>query len=151
MIKKVNPSMIYFSKNIQGLCLRTSKSFPRGCPNYGKKKGCPPTLLINKILDLTKPVYVIWTEFPIGKYASEMRLKHPHWSEKQCYCCRYWQPRARKMHYAEIKKHRKKYHFNKVINCPEGNGVNIAGLMAKLGIKLEWPPRKITRIVSLAQ
>lgn len=149
MIKKINPDIIYFNKNVQKLCLRTSKSFPNGCPNYGKKEGCPPTPLINKVLDFKKEVYVIWTEFPVGEYASVMKKKHPSWSEKQCYCLRYWQPKARKMHYAEIEEHRKKYGFDKVINCPEGNGVNVAGLMMKIGIKLEWPPRKITRIISL--
>ncbi len=150
MIKKINPSIIYFSENVQKLCLRASKSFPNGCKNYGKKPGCPPTVLIDKVLDFSKPVYVIWTEFQIGEYAARMKEKHPKWSEKQCYNSRYWQKGLRKIHYAEIEEHRKKYGFDKVVNCPEGNGVQVFGLMAKLGIRLENPPRKITRIISLA-
>ena len=29
-------------------------------------------------------------------------------------------------------------------------GINVDKLMKKIGIELEWPPRKITRIVSIA-
>lgn len=151
MIKKINPKLIVYSEKIQKLCLRKSKSFPKGCPNYGKKQGCPPTVLIDKVLDLNKEIYVIWTNFKIGEFANRIKEKHPDWTEKQCYCCRYWQPGARKIHREELEKYKKQYGFEKIISCPEGNGVQVSGLMARLGIKLEWPPRKITRIISLAQ
>lgn len=152
MIKKINPKIIFYSEKVQDLCKCHYPNYPKGCPNYGKKETCPPQAkLINYILDLNKRVYLIWTDFDVGKHARRMKKKHPHWSEKQMYCCRYWQSTARKIHKEEIEKLQEKYKFKKVIRSPEGNGVNVFGLMKKMGVVLEWPPRKITRVISLAQ
>jgi len=148
---KINSKDIYFSENIQRLCLKQGGSFPKGCPNYGKKKGCPPQPLIDKIFDLSKTIYMIYTEFKIGKFAERMGEKHPKWSEKMKHNSRYWQPRARKEHKKELEKFLEE-HSNMIINkVPEGHGVNVHKLFLRTtGKNLEWPPRKLTRLISLA-
>lgn len=150
MIIKIDTKIIPFEKKVQSYCKIRSKSYPKGCPNYGKKEGCPPNqLLINKVLDFSKPIYIIYTEFDIGGFAKKMLEKHPTWTEKQTYCCRYWQPKARKFQRSEESKAVKELGLTKIVNGPEACGVNVMELMKKIGVILEWPPKKITRLVSL--
>jgi predicted metal-binding protein len=150
MIIQIDPTDIYFAKEIQEMCLRKGGSFPKGCPNYRKKQGCPPNQpLIDEIFDFQKPLYLIYTEFNVKKFADKMRKKHPKWTERQCYNSRYWQSTARKEHKKELERFLNQYPKTMINTSPEANGVNLHSLMLKAtGIKLEWPPRKISRIVS---
>jgi hypothetical protein len=148
-ILKIPVEKLYISSKIQDLCLRKGKSFPNGCPNYGKKLGCPPQPLLDKIFDLAKPSYLIYTEFNVRNFAEKMQSKHPNWTEKQCYNPRYWQQTAREQHTLELDRFLEQYPNTTTNRCPEGHGLNVHVLMFNLGIKLEWPPRNLTRIVSL--
>lgn len=146
MIKKI--SKLECSKEIQKLCTNPYYKHPKGCPNYGKKEGCPPKAkLADEILDLKKPVYVIYTEFDIDKHAEDLRKKHPDWSERQIYCCLYWQPKARKIQREEERKAIEKLGIEKIAS--EANGINLDSLMKEIGITLEWPPKKTTRLISI--
>jgi predicted metal-binding protein len=150
MIIKINPDMLMYSRKMQDFCKLPYPNHPRGCPNYGKKEGCPPNqVLINKVLDLKKDVYVVYTEFNLGKHAREMKKRHPQWTDKKAYCCLYWQKRARALHKKEEERAKKEYGLEKVIRLPEAYGVNMNKLMTDIGIRLDWPPKKIARIVSL--
>ncbi len=150
MIIKINPKEIPIIKNPDKLCCNPYPNHSRGCPNYNKKAGCPPNVFpLNKTLNLDKDVYLIYTDFNIGKHAERMKKMHPDWSERQIYCCLYWQPKARKSHMEEVEKYKKEKKIDKILNSPEAMGINVSLLMKKAGIELEWPPRKITRLVSL--
>lgn len=147
MIIKIDKSKIIFNKKIQELCCKPYYNHKNGCPNFAKKKGCPPNVqLINDVLDFNKDMFIVYTEFDIKSHVVKMRKKLPRWTERQLYCCLYWQPRARKIHKDELKKSMVK----KIISCPEAYGVNVTNTMKNIGIKLEWPPKNIVRIVSLA-
>jgi len=149
MIIELEPKIITFDKKIQRLCCHPYHNHPRGCPNFGKKIGCPPNqLLINEVLDFNKKIYLIYTEFNLVKHARKMRRLYPYWSEYQIYCVLYWQSKARVFQRQEEKIALQKYGFD-YIACPEACGVNVTELMKRIGIILEWPPRKITRLVSL--
>lgn len=149
MIVQINPKDISYL-DAEKFCLKPYPNHPKGCPNYGKKKGCPPNLpKIEELLNFNKNVYLIYTEFNIGEHARRMKKMHPDWSDKQVYCVLYWQPKARKMQRQEEEKARKEKDINLVLTSPEAMGVNIVSLMNKIGVKLEWPPRKITRLVSI--
>lgn len=150
MIIKINPKILECEHKFQCFCRRPYPNHARGCPNHAKKQGCPPQPLINYVLNFKKPVYVVYTEFNIAQHAEKMKKLHPNWSERQIYCCLYWQPKARKAQRQEESKALKQYNLDIVIKSPEAYGVNVDSLMKKLKINLEWPPRKITRIVSLA-
>jgi len=150
MFVKINPKDIDFSKKIQNYCLLPYDGHKKGCPNYKKKDGCPPGLpLIDKLIDFEREIYVIYTEFEIGKHAEKMKANLPNWSEKKLYCCLYWQPRARKKQIAEEKKALEELKIDKIVRVPEAYGVDVDKLMKNLGVELEWPPRKISRIVSI--
>lgn len=149
MIIELNPKIIPFDKKIQSLCRRPYYRHPHGCPNYGKP-GCPPSQpLINEVLNFQKKIYLIYTEFDLGAHARKMKQKFPNWSEHQIYCVLYWQSRARKFHRQEEKKAIKKHDLNFIRKDPEALGINVTELMKRVGVILEWPPRKITRLVSL--
>ncbi|MEI6732024.1 MAG: DUF2284 domain-containing protein [archaeon] len=143
MIAEINPQDIVFERRIQGLCRKPFYGHPHGCPNYGKKEGCPPGLpLIDKMLDFRSNIYVIYTPFNLGEFAERMKQAHPNWNNRQCYNPRIWQPTARKMHRADVT-HFLETHECMIVNgSPEGHGVNLTDLMAKIGITLDWkwPP-----------
>jgi predicted metal-binding protein len=150
MIIQIKPSDLEISSEYQHMCLKRGGSFRKGCPNYGKKEGCPPRELISKIFDFNKPIYMICTEIDLEKRVKHIRENHPDWTEAAIYNPRYWQPAARKVHEAEIEKFLETYLGVYVERTPEGAGINIDSLCRKYGVELEWPPRKITRLVSLA-
>ena len=107
-------------------------------------------------------------EHILEEILNKLRAKHPDWPEiyyqkkttstwnssRQWYNPRRWQQTARKQHEKELKKLRKE---GITINrCPEALGINITGLMANIGIKLnwQWPPEhnkeNKTYIISIA-
>ena len=64
--------------SVRGLCAKPYHGHPKGCPNFAKKKGCPPSAaLIETIFDLTKPVYAIYHCFNLKGHAEWMKQKHP--------------------------------------------------------------------------
>ena len=142
----INPS-------VRKLCFAPYPLHPKGCPNFGKKPGCPPHApLLAEAYDLSMPVYAIWTAFDFSGHIAKMKAAHPTWSERQLACCLYWQPRARKNLEAAVKEFIRLNPtlFIRIVRCPEACGVDITGTMAGIGVKLEWPPRTVAYQVALA-
>ncbi|MBT3397656.1 hypothetical protein HOA55_03290 [archaeon] len=79
MIMKIDSSIIPYDDAIRELCGTPYYGHPRGCPNCGKKDGCPPQELISDYFDFDKDMYIIFTEFPVGEFAERMRATHPDW------------------------------------------------------------------------
>ncbi len=151
MIVQLDPEVIPFGRKFQSLCRHPYRRHPQGCPNFNKKSGCPPAQpLINEVLDFSRNIYLIYTEFDLRAHTERMKALHLNWSEYQIYCVLYWQPTARKILRQEEEKARQKYQLNFICKSPEANGVNVTELMKGVGIVLEWPPKKISRLVSLA-
>ena len=133
------------------LCTKPYHGNLKGCPNWAKKEGCPPNCnLIQNAIDLSKDVWIIYNSFNIGKFAARMKDKHPNWTEKQMYCCRYWQPTARKQLREKIVTFKHVFPDLKIVTNPEAQGVDITATMAEIGIILDWPPRKTSYQVVLA-
>ena len=79
-----------------------------------------------------------------------MKEKHPNWSERQIYCCLYWQKTARKQLLAGIKEFLKEHKGYTVTTCPEAMGVEVTKTLEAVGIELEWEPKNIACQVALA-
>lgn len=144
MIVKIEPEIISYERVIQGICKTPYHGHPRGCPNLGRKEGCPPVPLIDKILDLNQDVYVVYTKFAVGDFAEKMRQNHPEWKNpRQWYNPRYWQPKARKFQRIEEQKAVNKLNLTLILKSPEAHGVNLTKLMNAIGINLNWawPPK----------
>jgi hypothetical protein len=159
MIEKVEAGEIPFERRVQSLCLTPYYGHLHGCPNYGKKQGCPPNQpLIDEVLDFERGIYVVYTRFAVGEFAEGIRKKYPQWNERQIYNPRYWQPRARKLQREEKERAKKELGLEAIINSPEGNGVLVSQLMRNIGVELSWrwPPdhknykENFTYLVSLA-
>jgi len=138
---------------VRGLCTRRYPGHPRGCPNYGMRATCPPRApLLDRLLDLSEPVWVVWNAFDLAGHVERMREKHASWSDRQLHCCLYWQGTARKALREEIARlvNRPPLCPFRVVKCPEACGVNVTATMVNIGVHLEWPPRKVAYQVALA-
>lgn len=140
MIVKVKPII---DESVRSLCTRPYPNHPKGCPNYGKKAGCPPSiLLLDKIFALNEPVFAIYNIFDFGGHVQKMGERHPGWTQRQCECCLYWQGTARKQLRQEIQRFYKLHigYPPVVTECPEAHGVNVTETMRSIGHVLQWPP-----------
>ena len=137
--------------SVRGLCVRPYGYNKKGCPNFHRRSSCPPEApMIYETLDLTKDIYAIYNIYDIATHVKKMKDKHPKWSERQLYCVLYWQGTARKQLKDKIKSFMKDHRGFKIISCPEAQGVNLTETMANVGIKLDWPPKKIAYQIVLA-
>jgi hypothetical protein len=137
--------------SVRGLCVKPYPLHAKGCPNFDKRPNCPPSArLITQILDMSKPVWAIFNRFDLAAHVERMRSKHPNYSDRQLYCCLYWQGHARKQLREEIKRFQKEISGKAVVSCPEACGMNITATMNSIQIALEWPPRKYAYQVVIA-
>lgn len=148
-IIEVKPVII---RPVHSLCLRPYPNHKKGCPNYGKKKGCPPSVLMFDVFyDLSKPIYAIYNVFDFGIHVNRMEYKHPDWSKRQLECCLYWQGTARKQLKERIEIFARLTGRRYIVNVvPEAMGVNVTETMKRVGIELEWPPVNVTYQVAMA-
>jgi len=149
MIIQIEKNNLKISEKYQCLCLARSNSFRNGCPNYGNKKGCPPRNLFNEDYNLNEPLYLISTDLELTEHTNRIRSAHPDWTEKAVYNSRYWQATARKLHEIEIQQFLKQHVGYVIERSPEGSGIDVDGLCKQIGIVLEWPPRTLSRTVSI--
>jgi len=141
----------------RGLCVREYPNHKLGCPNYGKRKTCPPYVqMFDSVYNLSRPVYAIYNVFGFKSHVDRMREKHPDWSQRQLECCLYWQSTARKQLKEKIEAFKKLLdeHYQgtrySIILTPEAMGVNVTETMWGVGIKLEWPPVNVAYQIAFA-
>jgi hypothetical protein len=133
------------------LCALPYPGHRRGCPNLGKKEGCPPCYpLFWDKFDLSKPVFAIVNEFDLEAHVLRMKLRHPDWSDRQLRNCLYWQPKARKCLRTMAAAFRFDHPGYAVEFTPEARGVNVTETLHEAGLDLEWPPVKVARQVAFA-
>jgi len=102
MLTKIESNIIEVDKKFQHLCKRKYRGHPKGCPNYGKKPGCPPGPLLDEVFDLNKEMCVLYTEYAVGERAEIMKQNPKLKTPGQWYNSRYWQDAARSQHAKEI-------------------------------------------------
>ena len=148
MYRQVYPEI---DLRVRDLCTRPYPGHPHGCPNYGKRRTCPPGApLIWQTLDTTRPIYAIWNRFGLAAHVARMLRKHPTWSDRQLRNCLYWQGTARKQLRTEIERFLDDRPYQRVLTCPEACGVNVTATMAGVGVRLDWPPTAVAYQVALA-
>lgn len=139
-----------FDKSVRNLCVQSYPRHPKGCPNFNKKKGCPPNVPVFwDIYDTTRLIFVIWNVFDLAGHVQRIKGLHPNWSQAQLECCLYWQGTARKQLKQQIKRWLQVYPDMHAETCPEAMGVNVTATMKDIGVELEWPPVKNTIQVAL--
>lgn len=119
-------------------CKLSYPGHPEGCPNFGKKLVCPPTISIYKFFDFTKPLYFIYSEFNLEEHMNKMAEAHPKWTDRQKRCCLYWQGSNRKQLQKEVKKFCGTFSTKMLVTyVPEAMGVNVYATCFIHGLKLE--------------
>jgi len=168
MIQEIDAKLIDYDAKTQNWCLLPYPKHSHGCPNYGKHRSldgiradikprvireCPPSdFLINKIFDFSKPTYIIYNIYPVGKDAdNRMKTNTNLKTMAEFYNIRYWQNRARRKIYDEVENFLDNNPDTIVDLCPETHGVNYQTTMNKIDIKLKWgkwpPEHSIDNVV----
>jgi predicted metal-binding protein len=127
----------------------------KGCPNFGlvSHEHCPPHCpKIENFIDLSKPHWFYICKFNLEKHANHLKEKHPDWSDKQIYCCLYWQGIARK----HLNKGLEIFINSKIDNSdltytllPEAMGVNVFKTLRRADIKFERNPKTFVLKIAL--
>lgn len=135
---------------VRDFCARPYPGHPRGCPNFGKKEGCPPKApLLDQRLDLTYPVFAVINDFDLTSHVERLKLAHPAWTDRQLRCSLYWQCTAKKAWKSGIAEFLLAHPGYSAMLCPEAMGVNVAETLLRSGIEIEWPPVNVVRQVAL--
>ena len=137
------PSWIYpvkrlvTSEKVGQWCLLPYIDHPGGCPNYGIAAKCPPHApAVGKFFDLSKPLWLVHSEFNLAIHIAKMEKKHPEWTLRQCKCVLYWQSISRK----QLKERVQAALFlgaNRSTLIPEAIGVNVFVTARIAGLQLE--------------
>lgn len=120
---------------------------PKGCPNVGKAAHCPPQApKLGEVFDLGGPLYLVHSDFDLDAHAAKMRSEHPEWTERQCRCLLYWQPRSRKQMRQRVEEAMPMVGADVSAACPEAMGLNVFATARKSGLILDK-----TRTISTAR
>ncbi len=126
------------TRNAGKWCLLPYDGHKRGCPNFGQKPGCPPHgVSIDRLVDVTRPMYLVLASFNVAAHVRKMKELHPKWSERQCRDVLYWQGTVR----VELKRNvayaMRYLGCDAFTYCPEGAGVNVFVTARLAGLALE--------------
>jgi len=109
---------------------------PNGCPNYGRS-GCPPTQHLRDVIDVTRPLYFVYSEFDLARHIATMRWRHPEWSERQLRNVLYWQGTSRRQLRERVSVAQYETGTEVALYCPEAHGVNVYTTARINGLILE--------------
>ena len=130
--------LVLFRDTGSRFCRLPYPGHPKGCPNWYKKKVCPPHAPMAAIyFDITKPLYFVHSEFDLSAHIVRMKLRNPDWSERQCKCVLYWQGTSRKQMRERVKIAIFELGTNAQTACPEGMGVNVYATARLSGLKMD--------------
>lgn len=138
LFENIEP-VLHSKEEVMRLCKQPYYNHEDGCPNWGKKKGCPPNLpLLDEQYDL-RTIHPIVVRFPFKQYFdTKKRELHPNWTNRALINQRHWQSHLRSFalgYWDYIKYDLTEY---KLIKNPEGQGVNLQYSLEQIGINLEW-------------
>lgn len=153
LIFQLDPKMLIIDPKARGTwCTLPYPGHPQGCPNFGKKKGCPPDS--GRFEELFQPPFYLVAEcFDLKSHATKMKEKHPEWTEKQCRNLLYWQQSVKKK--LKNKANNFKDQFLDVnldlIESPEALGIDLFKTCEKIGISLKRHPDNVYKIMIVAK
>lgn len=129
---------LVLSNQVGRWCQLPYPGHPKGCPNFGKLSTCPPQAgSIEERFNLSKPLFLVHSEFNLDGHARQMKEKHPGWSDRQCRCVLYWQPKSRKRLKERVVEAKLLLRTTATTTIPEALGVNVYATALKSGLKLE--------------
>ena len=137
--KMILAKKIIHNTKVSDWCGLPYPGHPKGCPNYcsGKAK-CPPVApYITEIMDLDRPVYLVYSEFNLAAHMAKMKKRHPHWTERQQRNVLYWQSRSKKQMKERAAEAVRILGADTICTMGEAAGVNLYATCRLSGLKLE--------------
>ena len=129
---------LVLSKRVDRWCQMPYPDHPKGCPNFGQQDRCPPKAPhVSDYFDLSRPLYLVNSEFDLDAHARRMAKEHPHWTARQCRCVLYWQSTSRRHMRERAKAVMTWLGLNAMAEVPEAMGVNVYATARLSGLKLE--------------
>ena len=127
--------------SMRGKCTLPYPGHKNGCPNFGKKSICPPKApMIERVLNLAEPVWLVAVSFDLAAHVLRMGEKHPDWTMRQRANLLYWQGSVKKRLAEEARLQALAKGLPLIVGCPEACGVDMTATCSNAGILLEWPP-----------
>lgn len=123
-------------------CKLAYPGHPKGCPNYGKLKECPPAVKpVGEVFDLSRMHWFVTVEFDLEAQTKRMAELHKNWTQKQCRNLLYWQKGVNADLEVEV---REFINFAQLAFTlkPEAMGVNVIQTARNLGVPIETKPVK---------
>lgn len=148
LIFKTNPYIV-INHQAREWCKLPYPNHPGGCPNYGKKGGCPPLApLVENYFEMDKDHYFVVVRFNMFSHVSKMKDKHPKWSDRQARCVLYWQSTVNKQLREECQSFTEQYGL--VYNlCPEAMGINVIKTCQAAGLPIKAKPTGVVFKVAM--
>jgi len=139
------------NKKVPEWCRLPYQRHPKGCPNYGKKDICPPKApYITEVLNINRPMYLVFSEYDLGAHVEKMRKRHPTWTEAGLRNVLYWQQSSRKQMVKRTLMAEKMLGTEVKCFLPEAAGVHVYATAFHSGLKLEKiKGLKINRHISI--
>ena len=123
---------------------------PRGCPNYGKKAGCPPDApLLGDFFDPARPVCFAVAKFDLAAHAKRLIDAHPGFTERQARCCLYWQNTVRKALREAVAGYMSRTGYTQATTVPEAMGLNVLRTLNLLGVPVKRFPKQYVYKVAM--
>lgn len=115
---------------------------PKGCPNYGKHRDCPPnSSMLYEYFDNNRNISFVVVKFDIAGHEKRMLQRNPDWTRKQARCVLYWQGSVRSRLRKKVQEYMNKIGYNKWSDRPEAMGLNLFRTFHKYGLKLQKNPK----------
>ena len=132
------PLVLHDMKSVNYLCTQQYHKHKKGCPNFNRKQGCPPHIQhLSQQYDL-ESINMLLLKFPFRYYISLKQQDHPDWSLRQLSNQRHWQKHLKANLNEYWNNTKEEYPGYKVIENPEGQGVNVEETLKLLNIDLDW-------------
>jgi len=134
-----NPKLVLHDmKTVCKLCQQPYLHHPKGCPNFGTNKECPPYILhLTDQYDLST-IHMLLVKFPFAEYIERKGKYHPDWTLRALANQRHWQLNL----LADLRKYWKdiqpEYPGYTFVKNPEGQGVNVEETLVNHDIYLHW-------------
>lgn len=129
---------LVLSNRVGEWCRMPYPGHPKGCPNYGKADRCPPQAPhVSDYFDIAKPLYLVHSEFDLAGHQGMMQTAHPAWTDRQCRCVLYWQPKSRKQLKERAGDAMRLLGLDGMAWVPEAMGVNVYATARLSGLILE--------------
>ena len=147
----INGSLVLDHRAMGEWCVLPYPDHPKGCPNFAKKKTCPPNAPnFLEYIDVCKSLWLIAVEFDLATHMARMKERHPHWSDRQARCLLYWQPSVNKRLNNLVAQFRWEYPDTISTVCPEAMGVQVIETAQKLGLNIQPKPQNKIYKVAIA-